>query len=162
MSDSSRPHGLQPTRLLRPWDFPGKSTGVGCHCLLCQSTLLQFKSSTKPRFTREDTAAPPQAPLGWHTLGLPQWLAPDTAPRSSAVVTLGRMDPRGPFSLSSWHRFQDWRNCSLGNKPLSTFQVAWQDAEAILLGSPDPEERLGYGVARICSRVHSEGLEVPP
>ena len=34
MSDSSRPHGLQPTRLLGPWDFPGKSTGVGCHCLL--------------------------------------------------------------------------------------------------------------------------------
>ena len=34
VSDSWRPHGLQPTRLLRPWDFPGKSTGVGCHCLL--------------------------------------------------------------------------------------------------------------------------------
>ena len=34
MSDSSRPHGLQPTRLLCPWGFPGKSTGVGCHCLL--------------------------------------------------------------------------------------------------------------------------------
>ena len=34
VSDSSRPHGLQPTRLLHPWDFPGKSTGVGCHCLL--------------------------------------------------------------------------------------------------------------------------------
>ena len=29
MSDSLRPHGLQPTRLLCPWDFPGKSTGVG-------------------------------------------------------------------------------------------------------------------------------------
>ena len=29
-----RPHGLQPIRLLRPWDFPSKSTGVGCHCLL--------------------------------------------------------------------------------------------------------------------------------
>ena len=26
VSDSLRPHGLQPTRLLRPWDFPGKST----------------------------------------------------------------------------------------------------------------------------------------
>ena len=35
MPDSLRPHGLQPTRLLCPWDFPGKSTGVGCHCLLC-------------------------------------------------------------------------------------------------------------------------------
>ena len=34
VSDSSRPHGLQPTRLLHPWDFPGKSTGVGCHHLL--------------------------------------------------------------------------------------------------------------------------------
>ena len=27
-SDSLQPHGLQPTRLLRPWDFPDKSTGV--------------------------------------------------------------------------------------------------------------------------------------
>ena len=34
MSNSLRPHGLGPTRLLRPWDFPGKSTGVGRHCLL--------------------------------------------------------------------------------------------------------------------------------
>ena len=34
VSNSSRPHGLQPTRLLCPWDFPSKSTGVGCHCLL--------------------------------------------------------------------------------------------------------------------------------
>ena len=34
VSDSSRPHGLQPASLLCPWDSPGKSTGVGCHCLL--------------------------------------------------------------------------------------------------------------------------------
>ena len=34
VSDSLQPHGLQPTRLLCPWDFPGKSTGVGCCCLL--------------------------------------------------------------------------------------------------------------------------------
>ena len=34
MSDPQWPHGLQPSRLLHPWDFPGKSTGVGCHCLL--------------------------------------------------------------------------------------------------------------------------------
>ena len=36
VSDSLWPHGLQPTRLLHPWDFPGKSTGMGCHCLLQQ------------------------------------------------------------------------------------------------------------------------------
>ena len=34
MSDSVRPHRLQPTRLPRPWDSPGKNTGVGCHFLL--------------------------------------------------------------------------------------------------------------------------------
>ena len=34
VSDPKRPHGLQSSRLLCPWDFPGKSTGVGCHCLL--------------------------------------------------------------------------------------------------------------------------------
>ena len=34
MSDSKRPHGLQPSRLRRPWDSPGKNTGVGCHFLL--------------------------------------------------------------------------------------------------------------------------------
>ena len=34
VSDPQRTHGLQPPRLLHPWDFPGKSTGVGCHCLL--------------------------------------------------------------------------------------------------------------------------------
>ena len=41
VSNSSRPHGLQPTRLLHPWDFPGNSTGVGCHCLLPVSTWMQ-------------------------------------------------------------------------------------------------------------------------
>ena len=35
-------HGLQPTRVLRPWDFPGKSTGVGCHCLLNAYSLLSL------------------------------------------------------------------------------------------------------------------------
>ena len=39
MSDSWWPHGLQPTRLLHPGDFPGKSTGVGCHWLLCCPAL---------------------------------------------------------------------------------------------------------------------------
>ena len=31
MSDSLWPHGLQPARILCPWNFPGKNTGLGCH-----------------------------------------------------------------------------------------------------------------------------------
>ena len=34
MSNSVRPQRWQPTRLCRPWDSPGKNTGVGCHFLL--------------------------------------------------------------------------------------------------------------------------------
>ena len=34
VSDSVRPQRRQPTRLPRPWDSPGKNTGVGCHFLL--------------------------------------------------------------------------------------------------------------------------------
>ena len=34
VSDSVQPHRWQPTRLPRPWDSPGKNTGVGCHFLL--------------------------------------------------------------------------------------------------------------------------------
>ena len=42
VSDPQRPHGLQPTRLLRPWDFPGKSTAVGCHtCKMKMASIFQ-------------------------------------------------------------------------------------------------------------------------
>ena len=34
MSDSVQLHRRQPTRFPRPWDSPGKNTGVGCHFLL--------------------------------------------------------------------------------------------------------------------------------
>ena len=41
ISDSLQPYGPQPTRLLCPWNFPGKSTGVGCHFLLQGIFLTQ-------------------------------------------------------------------------------------------------------------------------
>ena len=53
VSNSSRSHGLQPTRLLHPWDFPGKSTGVGCHCLL--SILHIYTSDYKDRIMGRHT-----------------------------------------------------------------------------------------------------------
>ena len=44
MSDSVRPHRWQPTRLPRPWDYPGKNTGVGCHFLL---QCMKLKSESE-------------------------------------------------------------------------------------------------------------------
>ena len=41
VSDSLGPHGLQPARLLCPWNSPGKNTGVGSHSLLQGIFLIQ-------------------------------------------------------------------------------------------------------------------------
>ena len=57
MSDSLWPHRWQPTRLPRPWDSPGKNTGVGCHCLV-QCMKVKVKSLSRVRlFTTPWTAA---------------------------------------------------------------------------------------------------------
>ena len=58
-SDSLWPRGLQPTRLLYPWDFSSRNTGVGCHFLLqwiflihglnpCLLRLLHWKVDSLP------------------------------------------------------------------------------------------------------------------
>ena len=39
--DSLRPYGMQPARLLCPWDSPRKNTEVGCHALLQRIFLTQ-------------------------------------------------------------------------------------------------------------------------
>ena len=39
VSDSLQPHGLKPTRLLHPLNFPGKSTGVGCHLITSKQKI---------------------------------------------------------------------------------------------------------------------------
>ena len=44
MSDSVRPHRWQPTRLPRPWDSPGKNTGLGCPFLL---QFMKVKSESE-------------------------------------------------------------------------------------------------------------------
>ena len=68
MSNSFRPLGLQPTMFLRPWNFPGKSTGMGCHFLLqrifptqglnldlphCRQTLYYLSHQGNPSFGKE-------------------------------------------------------------------------------------------------------------
>ena len=45
-----RPHRWQPTRLPRPWDSPGKNTGVGCHFLL-QCMKVKSLSRVQPSVT---------------------------------------------------------------------------------------------------------------
>ena len=50
-----RPHRWQPTRLLRPWDSPGKNTGVGCHFLL---QCMKVKSESEVAQSRPTLSDP--------------------------------------------------------------------------------------------------------
>ena len=71
LSDPQRSHGLQPSRLLRPWDFPGKNTEVGCHRLLHTSLthlhllhcFCQVKSLSRVQLFATPWTVAYQAPL---------------------------------------------------------------------------------------------------
>ena len=82
MFDSVRPHRRQPTRLPRPWDSPGKNTGVGCHFLL-QSTKVKVKLLSRVRLFETPWTTARQAPLSMgfsrreYRSGVPSSLAGD-------------------------------------------------------------------------------------
>ena len=115
VSDSSRPHGLQPTRLLHPWDFPGKSTGVGCHCLLQHNGLEKAERARALHAVRL---------LSQWTLSQLQWQPPQEwrLPLLSPLL--------GLFSSSV-----ERRGCGRG-KPLSV--IAYSDSFLGVIASLTP------------------------
>ena len=76
MSDPVRPHRRQPTRLPRPWDSPGKSTGVGCHFLL---QCMKMKSESEvaqscPTLSDPMDCSPPGSSIhGIFQARVPEW-----------------------------------------------------------------------------------------
>ena len=88
MSNSLRRHGLQSTRLLCPWDSPGKNTGVGCHFLLqgifwTQGSNLSLLSL-----------------LHWQTGSLP--LVPPGVPRAVCWLSHSVIPDSLQFFMTPW------------------------------------------------------------
>ena len=71
MADSFQPHGLQPSRLLRPLDFPGKSTGVECHCLLRIPPKITPKISLSVNFAIKTSTSGISLVVPWLRIYLP-------------------------------------------------------------------------------------------
>ena len=106
VSDSLRPHGLNPTRLLCPWDSPGKNTEEGCHSYL-QGIFLTQRLSLHCRQTLSCLShQPPSEFLVWlHCVKCGSLLpSPGTKPVPLAVEVQ---------SLTHWIT----RECSDGKEP---------------------------------------------
>ena len=76
MSDSVRPQRRQPTRLPRPWDSPGKNTGVGCHfrfqCMKVKSESEVAQSCPTPSDPM-DCSLPGSSVHGIFQARVPEW-----------------------------------------------------------------------------------------
>ena len=70
MSDSVGPHRWQPTRLPRPWDSPGKNTGVGCHFLTqCMKVKIESESEVLSDSLQPHGLQPTRLLCPWDFLG---------------------------------------------------------------------------------------------
>ena len=102
MSNTVRPHRWQPTRLRRPWDSPGKNTGVGCHFLfLCMK--VKVKSLSRVQLLATPWTAAHQAPLSLEFSRQEYWSGlPFPSPRheSESEVTQSCPTPRDPMDCS--------------------------------------------------------------
>jgi len=103
MSDSLGPHGLQPTRLLYPWDFPGKSTGVGCHCLLRLGVL-------HPQYSQLPCMLAGQAGMVWATEKVSGRAAERSGqePMSSDTWRITFLVKILVLMMTAWKSLQNW------------------------------------------------------
>ena len=104
MSDSVQPHRRQPTRFPRPWDSPGKNTGVGCHFPLQCMKVKSEREAAQSCLTLHDPmdCSPPGSSIhGILQARVLEWGA--TAFSNEALEQAKLMfDDRGQDSVCLW------------------------------------------------------------
>ena len=110
MSNSVRPHRRQPTRLPRPWDSPGKNTGVGCHFLL---QCMKVNSLSRVRLLATPWTVAHQAPP---SMGVSRWFWYSFKQESHLCIHLQWIPPIGTWDCqrnSWWSEMTAWFVSSL-------------------------------------------------
>ena len=141
-----QPHRRQPTRLLCPWDSPGKNTGVGCHFLLQCVKVKSESEVTQSCPTLSDPMdcslqAPPSMGFSRQECwgGGQRLLQPllycwhlGRRPRVLAVTVVIAANILGPAPWHVCHRFSE-------ASPESSTARPWQGASTDSLPSCPPE-----------------------
>ena len=122
MTDSVRPHRRQPTKLLCPWDSPGKNTGVGCHFPL---QCMKVKSESEVA----QSCPTLSDPMDWSLPG-------------SSVHGISRQEhwsgvplPSAHGVTKSWTLLSNWTELItfIGEKNMSgAHSMVWQDVLVVL------------------------------
>ena len=123
MSDSVRPHRQQPTKLHRPWDSPGKNTGVGCHFLLqCMKVKNESEvaQSWPTLWDPMDCSPPGSSVHGIFQARVLEWGATDFSTKNAITHQL----------VLWWHKAE-----------IFTFIVLYQEVIFLLLKSSSPSGR---------------------
>ena len=132
VSDSLRLHGLQPVRLLCPWDFPGKNTGVGCHFLLQRIFPTQGSNLGLPRCRQMLLPSEPPGKSYPLVISISHLTQPPTlhlAVISHHPVLLM------PFPETEWSLHLD---NAKGQPPEKALQVSWTDPANVPCLIPGP------------------------
>ena len=121
-------------RLLHPWDFPGKSTGVGCHCLLPKKTehrkigafeLWCWRRLENPLDCKEIKPVNPKGNQSWIFIGRTDAEAPILWPPDAKGLLIGKDPDAG----------KDWRQ---EEKRMTVDEVVgwhhWLDRQALGIG----------------------------
>ena len=158
VSNSLRPPGLQPARLLCPWDSPGKSTVVGCDFLLQGIFPTQGSNPYLLHFSRFFTVwATREAPYGITNKSvtkLPKVQCEPRSPGDLAKVQILFWSEAwdSAFISSSQGAQSDWpTNHTLNGKELRYISHASFNTYVILLGRPWASQVVGSILFR-CSR----------
>ena len=120
-----RPHRRQPTRLPRPWDSPGKNTGVGCHFLLqCRKVKVKSLRLSRPhglqptRLLRPRDFPGKSTGVGCHCLHLQTAVTPNHSRESQIHVKY--------VPLNSTTIILDIFLCQKQKKDTNKYCVCWK------------------------------------
>ena len=132
MSDSVRPHRQQLTRLPRPWDSPGKNTGVGCHFLLqCMKAKIESEVSHLP--------PTPSNPM-------------DCSRPGSSIhgILQARVLEWGAIALSTMQYYS-----AIKRNKIKLFATTWMQLEIIIISEGSQKEKDKYHMTSLICGISS-------
>ena len=181
MSDSLLPCGLWPTRLLHPWESPGKHTGVGCRFLL--QGIFLTKGSTPGLDPRSPalqadtlTSEPPGKPMGTQIITIYRELSINEKSWKTSRKDFLQLKRQGSSQSETWYSQDQYPQVDhpqiRGQLQLQTFSPGseWSEphveiprAEALHWGKMSPQNVwLWKSLGLTCGRARELwGIETP-